>query len=172
MAHEKSATRKNILILGSARHGKDTLAELLNQCYDLSFISSSQMANSLFIYDHLKRKYNYNSSEECFKDRVNHREEWYKLICDYNQSDKSRLAKDIIFNYDCYVGMRDLEEFNASKDLFNLIIWVDASNRVNTHDPTLYIGKNQADMIIENNDTLEDFKRKVRRIFQNIGMAN
>ena len=43
-----------ILILGTARHGKDTLAELLNEDFGMTFKSSSEMANELFIYDELK----------------------------------------------------------------------------------------------------------------------
>jgi hypothetical protein len=31
-----------LLIIGNARHGKDTLAELLNEYYGLKFMSSSQ----------------------------------------------------------------------------------------------------------------------------------
>lgn len=150
-----------ILILGSARHGKDTLAELLNQFYGMSFKSSSEMANELFIYDKLKDKFGYSSPEECFLDRINHRQEWYLLICEYNKNDRSRLTKDIIKDYDCYVGMRDLDEFQASKDLFDLIVWVDASQRIPTNEHTNKIPKSKADIIITNNENFESFKNKV-----------
>ena len=71
-----------ILILGNGRHGKDTLAELFNKYFGLTFMSSSQASADFFLYNQLKDKYGYTTSEECFEDRVNHREEWYQAICD------------------------------------------------------------------------------------------
>jgi hypothetical protein len=153
-----------ILILGTARHGKDTLAELLNEDFGMTFKSSSEMANELFIYDELKTKYGYNSIEECFVDRMNHREEWYLMICGYNMEDKARLSKDIIAHHDCYVGMRDLEEFEASKDLFDVIIWVDASKRLPTNEVTNKISIDEAHIVLTNNGTFEDFKSKSKVI--------
>ena len=153
-----------ILILGPMRSGKDSLAELLNEYYGMTFKSSSEMANELFIYDKLKNKYGYNSPEECFEDRMNHREEWYLMICGYNMQDKSRLTKDIITKYDCYVGMRDLDEFNSSKHLFDLIIWVDASKRLPSKDTTNKISIDEAHIVVTNNGTFEEFESKSKVI--------
>ena len=121
-----------LLILGSARHGKDTLAELLRDHFGFKFISSSQAAADIFIFDELKEKYGYSTPEECFEDRVNHRAEWYNMICDYNKTDRAKLAKGILERADCYVGMRDKFEIEESmkQGLFDLIIWVDASKRL------------------------------------------
>ena len=95
---------------------------------------------------------------------MNHREEWYLMICGYNMEDKARLSKDIISKYDCYVGMRDLEEFNASKDLFDLIIWVDASKRLPSNEVTNKISIEDAHIVVHNNGTFEEFKEKVKVI--------
>jgi len=84
------------LIIGHARHGKDTFAELLQEQFDFKFKSSSQAAAEIFIYDELKEKYGYKTPEECFEDRVNHRAEWYNMICDYNKDDRAKLAKSIL----------------------------------------------------------------------------
>jgi dephospho-CoA kinase len=155
------------LIVGSARHGKDTLAELLNELFGLKFQSSSQAASDIFIFDRLKDKYGYETSEECFEDRVNHRQEWYELICEYNKEDLARLAKGILENADCYVGMRDHNEITEcmNQGLFDLIIWVDASERLPLEDASSFnIDKSIADIIIENNGTFEEFKDKVKRL--------
>jgi dephospho-CoA kinase len=149
-----------ICILGHCRHGKDTLAEILNERFGMTYISSSEAANRYFIYESLKDKYGYKSEEECFDDRVNHRDEWYSMICKYNQNDSARLSKNILENADCYVGMRDYDEFIGSKNLFDYIIWVDASERLPKENGTFNIPKNEADIIIENNTTLEDFTKK------------
>jgi hypothetical protein len=84
------------------------------------------------LFDILKEKYGYKTLEECFEDRFNHRDEWFKLMCDYNYFDKTRLAKDITKDFDMYVGMRDIVEFQAciKNNIFDLVIWIDASERV------------------------------------------
>jgi dephospho-CoA kinase len=160
-----------ICILGHGRHGKDTLAELLNEYYGITYKSSSEMANELFIFKGLKEKYGYATIEQCFNDRHNHRKEWYDLICEYNEQDRARLAKEIVRSYDCYVGMRDLDEFRGSKDLFDLIIWVDASERLSEEKNSFSIDINQADLVIHNNQDLDSFKKKVRKIFDNYDFA-
>jgi hypothetical protein len=98
--------RKDIklLILGSMRWGKDSMAEILRDEYGMTFESSSQAASDIFLYDLLKEKYGYETSEECFEDRHNHRQEWYEAIKEYNKDDKARLAKGIVERTGCYVG--------------------------------------------------------------------
>ena len=156
-----------LCIVGSARWGKDSMAEILEEYFELKFKSSSQAAADIFIYDALKEKYGYNTPEECFEDRVNHRSEWYELICDYNIEDKARLAKDILKHTDVYVGMRDSREIKEciKQNLFDLIIWVDASDRLPQEDKSSFnIDKSDADIIIENNGTYDEFKDKVIRL--------
>lgn len=155
------------LILGPARHGKDTLAEILNKEFGLKFESSSQSAADIFIYDELKEKYGYKTSEECYNDRFNHRAEWYQMICDYNKDDKATLAKLILERSDCYVGMRDRGEIDAcvEQGLFDLIIWVDASERLPLEDSSSFnIDKSYADIIVDNNGTYEQFCNRVIRL--------
>lgn len=158
-----------LLIIGNARHGKDTLAEILNEEFGVTFESSSVSAAKIFLYDKLKEKYGYKTPLECFEDRVNHRAEWKQMIYDYNEGDRARLAKKILENSDCYVGMRDREEIVESnkQGLFNLIIWVDASERLPLESADSFnIDKSYADFIIENNGTFEEFKAKVIKIFR------
>jgi dephospho-CoA kinase len=158
--------KTKLLIVGNARHGKDTMSEILRDNLDFKFISSSQAAADIFIYDLLKEKYGYKTSEECFEDRINHRAEWYQLICDYNKDDRTSLARGILELANCYVGMRDRDEILACmKDgLFDLIVWVDASERLPSEDVSSFnIDKSCADIIIDNNSTFEAFKERVIR---------
>lgn len=155
------------LIIGHARHGKDTLAELLNKEFGLKFASSSQAAADIFIFDELKEKYSYETSEQCFEDRINHRAEWYDMICDYNKEDRAKLAKGILERTDCYVGMRDRGEIIecVKQGLFDLIIWVDASERLPLESPDSFnIDESCADIIIDNNGTFDEFKARVSRL--------
>lgn len=160
-----------LLLIGNARHGKDSLAEILNDEFGYTFESSSQSAANIFLYDLLKDKYGYTTPEECFEDRVNHRQEWYEAICEYNKEDKARLAKGILERSDCYVGMRDRNEIEECmrQGIFDLIVWVDASDRLPMEDANSFnIDKSCADIIIENNGTYEQFKEKVLRFGRNI----
>ena len=156
-----------LLIIGNMRHGKDSMAEILQEEFGLRFKSSSEAAAEIFIYDLLSQKYGYKTPFECFEDRVNHRAEWHQLICDYNIQDKARLAKGILNQADCYVGMRDSKEIKEciKQELFDLIIWVDASERLPLEDVSSFnITKADADIIIDNNGTFEEFKERVIRL--------
>lgn len=156
-----------LLIIGHARHGKDTVGELLKKYYGLNFISSSQACSDIFIYDSLKDKYGYKTPEECFNDRFNHRSEWFEMICDYNKDDKARLAKDILKYNNTYVGMRSWDEIEECRKqgLFDLVIWVDACGRLPIENSSSFnISKDDADIIIENNGTYEELVQKVKRL--------
>ena len=156
-----------LLLVGNARHGKDSFAEILNQEFDYTFESSSQAAANIFLYDLLKDKYGYLTPEECFEDRMNHRQEWYEAICEYNKEDKARLAKGILERSDCYVGMRDRGEIEVciKQGLFDLVIWVDASERLPLEDVSSFnIDKSCADIIIDNNGTEAQFRERVKRL--------
>lgn len=162
----KNSNLPKLLIIGSARWGKDTLAELLEEQIGLKFLSSSLAASNIFLYDALKEKYGYTTPEECFEDRINRRPEWYKLICEYNKDDRTKLAKGILEYSDCYVGMRDRDEIEEciKQGLFDLIIWVDASERLPLEPKESFnIDKSCADVIIDNNGTFEEFKERVYR---------
>ncbi len=151
-----------IVILSHARWGKDTLAEFLNKTHGMTFKSSSEEANELFLFEKLKDKYHYTTLDECFQDRVNHRKEWYDEICAYNSVNKTRLAESIISKVDCYVGMRDYDEFQGAriKNLFDVIIWVDASERLPEESiESFSIPKHYANYVIRNNGTLEEFEQ-------------
>ena len=158
--------QKKLLIIGAARWGKDSMAEILRDEFGMTFESSSQSASDIFLYDLLKEKYGYETSEECFEDRHNHRQEWYEAICEYNKDDKARLAKGIMERTNCYVGMRDRDEIKEciKQELFDLIVWVDASDRLPEEPATSFnIDKGCADIIIENNGTYEEFYEKILR---------
>ena len=156
-----------LLVISSARWGKDSFGEILRDNFGFTFTSSSQAAADIFIYDRLKDKYGYLTPEECFIDRMNRRAEWHQLICEYNIDDKAKLAKEILKKSDMYIGMRDKEEIKEciKQGLFDLIVWVDASKRLPEEDSSSFnIDINCADIIISNNGTYDEFKDRVLRL--------
>ena len=100
----------NLLIIGYARHGKTTAAKILKREMGFRFKDSSKAAAEIFLYDKLKEKYGYKDFEECYDDRVNHREEWFNNICLFNKEDPARLAKEIMKDANIYCGMRSNRE--------------------------------------------------------------
>lgn len=144
----------NILILGHGRSGKDSVAEIIRDLYGLSFLSSSRATCSEVVYPAIKFKYGYESPEDCYNDRHNHREEWFYLISRYNTPDKSSLAKLILSRCDVYVGLRCPVEFEASRHLFDHILWVDASARM-PKEPSMRIEFDPDTMILINNNGSE-----------------
>lgn len=158
---------KKLLIIGHMRHGKDTVAEMIEKSTGMSFKSSSEMAAEIFIYDELKDKYGYTSFVECYEDRMNHRAEWHDLICEYNNPDKARLAKEILNYNDMYVGMRSQDEIQKCIDdnVFDLIIGVyDDRKPLEPRDSFNIDLWKSSDIIIPNTGSLEELKIKVKKI--------
>jgi hypothetical protein len=160
------------LIIGYGRHGKDTFGDIMTKELKLNKSkSSSEFCSEKVLYPALKDKYNYKSANECFEDRHNHRAEWYDLISAYNTPDKTKLAAELLKEYDIYIGLRSREELLAckAKNLFDLIIWVDASDRLPPEGKdSMTIIKSDADIVIENNLTLEEFELKSKRFLKRI----
>lgn len=145
-----------LLILGYARHGKDSVSSLLCNRLGLRSMSSSFHAAERLMMPLLVPKYGYQTVEECFDDRVNHREEWYNAIRDYTRDDPARLAKEILSVADVYIGMRSMEEFKASVHLFDFVLWVDASRRLPPETTkSCTVGPECAHYIIDNNGNIE-----------------
>ena len=155
------------LIIGHARHGKDTVAEMMQKLYGITFKSSSLAAAEIFIFDMLKDKYNYTTFTECFEDRVDHREEWHDLICEYNKEDKARLAKKILETSDMYVGMRSDAEIEecVKQGLFDKIIGVFDYRKPLENRSSFNIDMwKYSDVVIPNAGTLQDLQNKVIKL--------
>ena len=169
--------KPKVLILGHGRHGKDTVAELLEFYAGLTFTSSSRKAadvifpalnESLDIYE--DDCYYYRDVEHAFNDRHNHRMLWKALISLYTASDKASLAKLVLEGSDVYVGMRCNEEYEASSHLFDHVIWVEASKR-HGPDESMTIPLGVFNMVyIDNNGSLEDLHTRVMGLIEAGGL--
>lgn len=159
---------RNVIIFGHKQHGKDTACEYLEAKYGVSFASSSLFACQLFLFEQMREEgHSYETIEECFADRVNHRKYWYEAIRDYNTPDKTRLGTKLFSKNDVYCGIRDLEEFQALKaaGMVRLAIFIDASGRLEKEDPeSMKMDIEDADIVITNNGTLEEFYTKLDRL--------
>lgn len=164
-----------IFICGDGRTGKDTLADMAKK-HGFTHESSSHIMMRVFLREELARNHGlvYPTEEECYADRVNHRVLWMKLIRQYNDTDPTRLSRLIFRNYDIYVGIRNREEFLASRDLADLAIWVEKLDCPT--DPSNSILEEDCDLTVFNSGSLEDLEYKANRLFSklsaNRGLTN
>jgi hypothetical protein len=149
-----------ILILGHGGHGKDKVAEMILKNFNLSFESSSRAALE-HIWPVLEQAYLdfdcdalnpvFKNKEDAFEKRSQYRELWRRCISLYNAHDKSALCRKILETSDIYVGMRCDQEYQACKDLFDLILWVDRSKYIDRED-SMKIEFDISEMILINNN--------------------
>ena len=134
--------KPKLLVIGHARHGKDTVAEILQRDYGLQFTSSSLFCAEKIVFEGLKDHkalvaqhlaagepgmpvdefeeelnmmwdQGYADAEACFNDRFNFRVAWFSIIAGYCYPDRARLAREIYAENDIYVGIRNPREFYA-----------------------------------------------------------
>lgn len=152
-----------ILIIGHGRHGKDTVREILESDHGMTGVSSSEFAAQKAVYPLMREMYR--DWRECYEDRANHRELWFHAIAAYNLLPGPSLAEQILAGHDIYTGMRSRAEFRKSEYLFDLIVWVDRS-RVLPPEPdgSMELRAVDADVIIDNNGSLDNLKRHVDQL--------
>ena len=163
------APKPKILVMGYARHGKDTVAEMMSQSYDLKFTSSSWFCAEKIILP--KLHHFYNTVEECFEDRSNKRAEWFNIIDAYNRPDPSALGRAIFAEHDIYCGIRSKREFHALRNsgVFDVSVWVDRSNHLPPEGKdSCTVEPWMAEFVIDNNGTLEDLEFNVQQFMENV----
>ena len=167
--------KPKVLILGHARHGKDTVAEMLRDLYGYSFASSSHFCAERVLlpyFNSLQGHPGYADVHDCYEDRVNHRATWFQQIEAYNTPDRARLAREMLEENDLYVGMRSSKEFEVARGLFDHIVWVDAGKRQPPEPRDSFDIDFHASMwLVRNDGTLDDLKAAVHRLAVILGDA-
>ena len=169
--------RPRLLIMGYARHGKDTVCELLRDLYGFRFTSSSQFCAERVVFPALQKRYAeltimerpdvpiYETAQQCFDDRANHRKLWYNLITAHNTPDLARLGREIFEGHDVYCGIRNAREFHALRNagVFDVAIWVDASARGLPAEgkDSCTVEPWMADFVLDNSGSLDDLSRNL-----------
>lgn len=170
-----------IMIVGVGRHGKDTVAELIEEFTGMKFASSSYVAAKHVIGAQLSTFYpgvwsDYSDGLieaddlipliHSLRHHEGQRDRWRDAIAEFNRDDETRLARILYLTADVYVGCRRRKEFMAGREegLFQLSIYVDASKRVQSDDETCEIGPDDCDIVIPNNLSEEDLRSRVERL--------
>jgi hypothetical protein len=148
-------------VIGHGRHGKDTAAALLAKTTGGSSVSSSEFAAQKAVFPLVSDLYP--DWQAAYADRASHRELWYHAIRAYNLRPGPMLAEQILLDYNIYVGMRSRAEFEKSRKLFDLVIWVDRSE-VLPPEPgnSMELTAGDADWILDNNKCMEHLDGQVQ----------
>lgn len=119
-----------ILVLGHGDHGKNVVAQLLEEMYGLRSLSTSE-AGMTAVWPVLGEEYASDCGGDvvaaraaCYADRKVRRMEWREIIAAFNAEDPARLVRSIVETHDVCVGLRHNVEFMAARALFDHILWV------------------------------------------------
>lgn len=157
----------NLLIIGHSEHGKSYVAERIISHFGWTAGESSYVCKEI-VFDALREKgIVYDTPHEAWLDRRNNKQLWKDIIRGYNEGDLARLTRKIFEKNEIYVGLRAGDEFLEAlkEDLFDIIIYVDASERLPNFDPNnLDIPIGIANIVIDNNGTLEELGSKVNAV--------
>lgn len=140
-----------ILIIGHKGSGKTVIGKILADKLGVESRDSSTHCFEKVVYPILKEKYGYKDKAEAMDDKDNRREDWFDLIAAYNTT-PDRVTREILEEADIYTGMRNRREFEGSRHLFDLIVWVDASDRIEAESiKSMELTADDADYILNNN---------------------
>lgn len=160
----------NIVVVGSAQHGKDTVGEFIEKHSDLKCTASSETALELFLFKELSEKHGYKTIQEAYENRHKNRKEWFEAIQDYNKEDKTRLAREVMKKGNVYLGMRDPQELHAclEENVFDLTLGVlDPRKPLETHSKVVDV-HSDSDYLIYNDKGLEELEIAVIEFLKTI----
>jgi hypothetical protein len=159
-----------ILLLGHGGHGKTSISNLLTEFTGLTCKDSSWAAAEKAVWPFIGHEYP--SLQACFDDRRNRRKEWKDYIKDFNTPDLTRLCREILKEADVYVGLRDIDEYRACEHLFDLIIYLDASER-KPLEPSMEIPFDPQTMIkLDNNGPMSETAESLIAICREAGLCD
>lgn len=163
-----------LLVTGYAEHGKDTTCEILAESFGLRFVSSSYFCMERAVIPWLAdRGIVYDTPEECYADRGNHRAHWFDAIADYNKNDKARLGRELFELHDIYCGLRNFEEMSAMRQqgIFDFSIWVDRIQHVPPEpSSSMTIRPSDCDFVLDNNRTLLDLTVRAQDLYKRLSV--
>jgi hypothetical protein len=168
---EVSSKKPNILVIGSARHGKTTVSQILSEEFGLLFKDSTEAICEILIFDRLSKKYGYETIGECYEDRVNKRNEWFEIINDYSSTDGIKLYREVMSNNNIYCGMRESSHIEQCirEGVFDFVIGVyNPRLPLESRDSFNASILDQSDYIIINKGCISELREKVIGVYNQI----
>ena len=158
-----------LCIIGPGRSGKDTVAEWLGKNTEHTYIGGTSWFAAEYMFTYMTENgFKYRTVEECWNDRIYHRELWAKIIDEHiNKPDPCRLYKDCLKRQSILTGIRREREYESLYENFPdiLTIWVERDVPI---DPTLELTADHADIIILNNESLDRLYEKLKNLSRHL----
>jgi hypothetical protein len=155
--------KPRLMVIGHARHGKDTACEILHTTFGFTFANSSLFVAERAVMPYMAsvRGIRYASPEKCYADRHAYRADWFNAISRFNIPDRARLSREIFAQHDIYCGIRNDRELMAARNagLFQAAIWIDRSDHVPPEPgESMRIERWMADFVVDNNGAIDDLR--------------
>lgn len=164
------AGRTRLLLIGHGRHGKDSVGDILRDVYGMRSVSSSEFAAQHAVFPLVADLYP--DWQAAYEDRHAHRELWFHAIKAYNLRPGPTLAEQILEGHDIYTGMRSRDELERTRDLFDLVVWVDALDRLPPEPGgSMELTAADADWVVDNNGPVEALPRRVAALALHIWLS-
>jgi hypothetical protein len=153
-----------LAIVGPGRSGKDTMAEWCRDHTILEYKGGSSYTGCKYVAERLGLSWH-----DTWRTRHERRMDWYNILNEYRKDDPTKLIRECLEHSDIVCGLRDRTELLASRDagLIDLVVWID---RPVPHDPTITFTIEDADIIIRNHGTFEEFYERLRRFAKTLGI--
>lgn len=146
----------NFLILGYAGSGKSTAAEILSNILNVNYANASDKIIEDFA--HIKRL----NAKDIKENKDTYRQDIYDFGRIKQGKTPSYPQLDLLENgINIITGVRNHDEIKYARDnkLYDLIIWID--RKCCKKDGTDRLDENVADIIINNDLSLEDLENKL-----------
>jgi dephospho-CoA kinase len=152
---------KTICFVGEGRAGKDTACDFLEKITLLRNAGTTSKYLCRYVAEELGLSF-----EEAYRRRHESDEmriAWYNKGNEVREKGPTTLIREALQYGEITGGIRDLEEIIATRkeNVVDLIIWIE--NKRVKKDPTIKFTSDYADIVIENNGTLEEFYQKLER---------
>ncbi len=152
---------RTICFVGEGRAGKDTACEYLAQITTLR--NAGTTSKYLAKYVALKLGVDKDTAYARRHESNEMRTLWYNIGNEVRVAGPTTLLREALQCGEITGGIRDLEEIRTARAerIVDLIVWIE--NKRVSKDPTVMFTSAEADIVIENNGTLEEFYERLRR---------
>jgi len=152
-----------LAVIGHGRAGKDSACLWLRSHTVLRFAGGSSWSAAPHM-GHVLGK----TAEAAYRDRHQDRMLWFKELNKLRaEKGPSYLVRLCLEHSDLVCGLRNAEELYAGRNegLIDLIVWID---RPVPPDPTVEFSVEDADVIVRNHTSLDDFYARLRNFSRSL----
>lgn len=150
-----------LLILGHARHGKDTVLELLRADHGFQYRPATSIICEQIVYPVLAPLYP-GGPVQCEADKDGHRQTWFDLVRAHLATHgQDWLVRETLKHGDLFAGTRSRSEYEATRHLFDFILWVERKGYPEEPSTSMELERRDAHFTIYNDAGLANLRSGV-----------